>query len=79
MDIGALDNTFLALPFFDGTLRQCFEVPITDDGFIEEDELFRISLQHIPDLTPSNARFVTAEATIRIIDNDRRKETIFCS
>lgn len=73
-DIGTIANTFVALPsFLDGTLRQCFEIPITDDSIIERDELFRLSLERIPDLTPANAVFVISETTVRIIDNDGRK------
>lgn len=76
MDIGTIANTFLSLPSFDGTLEQCFEIPITDDDIIERDEVFRVTLERFPDFTPTNAVFVIPEATITIVDNDRRKQKI---
>ena len=74
-DIGELDSTLLFLPSFDGSLRQCYQVAITDDDIIEEDELFKISLRRIPDVTPSNVRFDIPEATVRIIDNDSKSNS----
>lgn len=62
----------LFLPSFDGSLTQCYQVPITDDSFIEEEEEFRITLRRIPGVTPSNVRFVVPEATVRIVDNDSK-------
>lgn len=73
MDFEPFLLNFVGLPTIDGSLRQCFTLPITDDDIEEPDESFRVFLRRLSGFTSDNIMFSTPEANVTIVDNDRRK------
>ena len=80
--IGEVDHGSLEqqLTFSASTGRQCFNISITDDDEVEEDELFQLALS----LVSRTAGYATAyqlnipTATITIIDDDCKLAVYYC-
>ena len=73
-NVGEVDHGSLEqqLTFSANMGRQCFNISITDDDEVEEDELFQLTLSRVRRTTGNTyirQRNITA-ATITIIDND---------
>ena len=80
-NVGEVDHGSLEqqLTFSTSMGRQCFNISITDDGEVEEDELFQLTLSGLSRTTGNTTAYQLniPTATITIIDDDC-KLAIYC-
>ena len=73
-NVGKVDHGSLEqqLTFSTSMGRQCFNISITDDGEVEEDELFQLTLSGLSRTTGNTTAYQLniPTATITIIDDD---------
>ena len=77
VDHGSLEQQLI---FSDSMGRQCFNISITDDGEVEEDELFQLTLSDVRYTTGNTTAYQLNKptATITIIDDDCKLAVYYC-
>ena len=80
-NVGEVDHGSLEqqLTFSTSMGRQCFNISITDDGEVEEDELFQLTLSGLSRTTGNTTAYQLniPTATITIIDDDCKLAIVF--
>ena len=78
-NVGEVDHGLLEqqLTFSTSTGRQCFNISITDDDEVEEDELFQLTLSDVRRTNGNIYQLNIPTATITIIDDDCKLAIVF--